>query len=338
MSIKEWQGIWVIVEQIDGNLTSVSCELLGKAQELKDQLEAKPIVTAVILGEEVKKLVKELTKYGAEEIIIAEHPDLKYFRNESYALVLEEMIREYKPAVVLVGATGTGSDLAPTLGAKLRTGVAAHCIDLRMNAEGNLVSVVPAFGGKVLGDILCPNHRPQIATIKAGVVDKPSTMENSKSTIIDYNPNPVLNKDKNRLKVLGIYQEKVQGVLLENAEVVVAGGWGMGSKEDWGLLVELADLLGGAVGCTRPALDEGWAEGEHQMIGTSGKTIRPKVYIGAGISGATHHLCGMKDAGLIININKDENAQVFEASDIHIVGDAKTILCKLIEQLKCRCN
>ncbi|MGI6235882.1 MAG: electron transfer flavoprotein subunit alpha/FixB family protein, partial [Christensenellales bacterium] len=269
MNTKEWQGIWVVAEQINGNLSSVSCELLGKAQELKSQNKFKPTITAVILGHEVKNLAQELANHGAEEIIVAESPDLKYFQNESYALVLEEMIIEYKPAVVLIGATGIGSDLAPTLGAKLRTGVAAHCIDLRMNDEGNLVSVVPAFGGKVLGDILCPNHRPQIATVKAGVMDTICSTGNQRGVIVDYDPNPALMKDKGRVKALGIHQEKIKGIPLEKAEVVVAGGWGIGCKEDWGLLVELADLLGGAVGCTRPALDEGWAEGEHQMIGTS---------------------------------------------------------------------
>lgn len=334
MNIKEWQGVWVVAEQMEGKLNNVAFELLGKARELKEGLNTTEPVTAVLLGGGTDDLVPELARHGAERIIVADHPALRIFHNDAYALVLEEIILRYQPSVVLVGATGTGSDLAPLLGARLKTGVAAHCVDVRINDNGELVAVVPAFGGKVLGDILCPNHRPQIATLKPGVLNKKPPCEKPVYTVIHHDPTGALAGDDGRVKALRVYREEFTGIPLEEAEVVVAGGWGIGSAENWALVRELAALLGGAVGSTRPAVDEGWADGEHQMIGTSGKTVRPKVYIGAGISGATHHLCGMKDSGLVISINRDKEAPVFASSDLQVVGDARTILSCLIEQIK----
>ncbi|MFZ5754208.1 MAG: electron transfer flavoprotein subunit alpha/FixB family protein [Bacillota bacterium] len=334
MNLKDYQGIWVIAEQMGGCLNSVSFELLGKAQELKKQLQTPEPVVAVVLGKDIAEMAKELGAYGAEEIIVVDHPGLELYQNQTYAEVLADLIQTRKPSILLMGATGIGQDLAPVLGVKVNTGVAAHCVDLRINEDNNLVAVVPAFGGKVLGDILCPKHRPQMATLKPGVLGKPVRNNQAHYTITKYDPAESLKKDAGRVKALGIYRQEVKGVPLEEAEIVVAGGWGMGSQENWQLLEELASLLGGAVGCTRPPVDEKWVEGEHQMIGTSGKTVRPKVYIGAAISGATHHVCGMKDSGLIISINKDPKAPIFEVSDIRIVGDAKTILSKLIEEIK----
>ena len=334
MNTKDYKGIWVIAEQMAGCLNSVSFELLGKARELKKQLKNPEPITAVLLGKDIEGLAPDLGAYGAEEIIIVDHPLLEYYQNETYALVLQDLINERKPSILLMGATGIGQDLAPILGVKVNTGVAAHCVDLRIDQDDNLVAVVPAFGGKVLGDILCPKHRPQMATLKPGVLGKPERDKQALNSIIKHDPEKSLKKDAGRVKALGIYRQEVKGVPLEEAEVVVAGGWGMGSKENWQLLEELASLLGGAVGCTRPPVDEKWVEGEHQMIGTSGKTVRPKIYIGAAISGATHHVCGMKDSGLIVSINKDPKAPIFEVSDIRIVGDAKIILSKLIEEIK----
>lgn len=334
MKTRDWDGIWVVAEQAAGCLNSVSFELLGKARSLKAGVKSAEHLTAVLLGHNIKHLAPELAKYGAEKIIIADDPALELFQNDAYTCVLEDIIRERKPSVVLMGATGVGSDLAPTLGARLKTGVTAHCIDVSINEDSELVSVVPAFGGKVLGEILCPQSRPQIATVKAGVLGKAETCPVPDCIIETYNPAVALTRDKGRVKALGMYQEEVSGVKLEDAEIVVAGGWGMASKENWQLLEELAGLIGGAVGCTRPPVDEGWVSGEHLMIGTSGKTVRPKVYIGAALSGSTHHVCGMKDSGYIISINKDAKAPIFEVSDLRIVGDAKTIISLLIDEIK----
>lgn len=334
MEITSWKGIWVIAEQIEESLNSISFELLGKAKQMKEQLKISEPVTAVLVGNGIEDLAQELGAYGAEEVIVLDHEALAIYENETYAAVLSDLIRERKPEIILMGATAIGQDLAPMLGAVLNTAVAAHCVDLRINEEGQFVSVVPAFGGKVLGDILCPQHRPQMATIKPGILEKAAYQSDAKYQVSKYNVENALKKVSGRVKALGVYKKEPQGIPLEKAEVIVAGGWGMGSRENWAYLDELATLLGGAVGCTRPAVDEKWAEGEHQMIGTSGKTVRPKVYLGSAISGATHHLCGMKDAGLVISINKDPDAPIFDCSDVCIVADAAKFLPKLIEKIK----
>lgn len=334
MDIGAWKGIWVIAEQIGGNLNPVSFELIGKARELKKQLKSSLSVTAVLLGNGIKSLAQELGQYGAEEIIVIEHEALAIYENDTYATVLSELIKEKMPEIILMGATAIGQDLAPMLGGILKTGVTAHCVDVRINENGELVSVVPAFGGKVLGDILCPDHRPQMATLKPGILGEPVKQTDAAFQVIEYNPEKSLNKVTGRVKAVNIYKKEPKGIPLEKAEVIVAGGWGMGSAENWAYLEELAKLLGGAVGCTRPAVDEGWAEGEHQMIGTSGKSVRPKVYLGFGVSGSTHHLCGMKDSGLVISVNTDPEAPIFASSDVCIEADAAQFLPKLIERIK----
>lgn len=334
MEISAWKGIWVIAEQIGGSLNSVSFELLGKARQMKEQLQTSEPVTAVILGCGVQELAQELGKYGAEEVIVIDHDSLAIFENDTYAAVLSALIKERKPEIILMGATAIGQDLAPMLGGILKTGVAAHCVDVRINEKGQLVSVVPAFGGKVLGDILCPDHRPQMATLKPGILGEPVLEKDAVYKVTEYSAEESLKKVTDRVKAIGIYKNEPQGIPLEKAEVIVAGGWGMGSQENWNYLEELAVLLGGAVGCTRPAVDEKWAEGEHQMIGTSGKSVRPKVYIGAAVSGSTHHLCGMKDSGLVISINTDAEAPIFASSDVCIVADVAKFLPKLIEKIK----
>ena len=215
--------------------------------------------------------------------------------------------------------------------ARVKTGVAAHSIELKVDEGDNLVAVVPAFGGKVLGDILIPNHRPQMASVKAGILDKP--VQRKTNGDVQYISLDFLDSVKVRLQPLSQCREDAKGVSLEEADVVICGGFGVGDKERWDQLQTLAETLGGALGCTRPALDEGWAEGEHQMIGTSGKSIRPKVYIGFGISGATHHVCGMKDAGFVVSVNQDEGAEIFKVSDLGLVVDVNQILPQLLEVL-----
>lgn len=327
------QGIWVIAEQTEAGISRVSFELLAKARELKEQSGLQEPVTAVLLGENLDDYTVKLAEAGAETIILADHPALRYFHNEKYAAIVKALVEQRKPDIILMGATAAGSDLAPTLGAKLKTGVSAHCVDMRLNEEGDLVAVVPAFGGKVLGDILCTEFRPQIATVRPGILGNVTCFMKQECPVERFDPTAILAGDKDRIKAIGMTREEIKGVPLEDAEIVVAGGFGMESVTNWQLLERLASLLGGAIGCTRPPIDEGWA-GEYQMIGTSGKSVRPKVYIGAGISGATHHICGMKDAGLIISINKDEKAPIFDVSDIRITADAAKLLPLLIEKLE----
>nr|WP_092075010.1 electron transfer flavoprotein subunit alpha/FixB family protein [Dendrosporobacter quercicolus]NSL50089.1 electron transfer flavoprotein subunit alpha/FixB family protein [Dendrosporobacter quercicolus DSM 1736]SDN26744.1 electron transfer flavoprotein alpha subunit apoprotein [Dendrosporobacter quercicolus] len=330
---KAYRGIWVVAEQTADGLSGVSFELLTKARQLKEQGGISEPVTAVILGENLAGCQAKLAEAGAEAVIIVDHPELRLFQNDIYAAILKTLVELKKPEIVLMGATAAGSDLAPTLGARLKTGVSAHCVDLRLNDDGNLVAVVPAFGGKVLGDILCPERRPQMATIRPGILGKAACYLNVECSVEQFDPSAIIAEDQGRVKAIGITREEQKGVPLEEADVVVVGGFGLMSKENWQLIETLALMLGGAVGCTRPPLDEGWAK-EYQMIGTSGKSVRPKVYIGVGISGATHHVCGMKDAGLVISINKDEKAPIFEVSDIGVTADATAILPLLIEVMQ----
>jgi len=326
-------GIWVVAEQVSGLINSASYELLSKARQLQSQLQTPEPVIAVVLGNVADDLDK-LGLFGAEEIITAFDPALDIYQNDAYTLVLQDLIAERKPSIVLMGATAIGQDLAPMLGARLKTGVAAHCVDIRINEVNQLVAVVPAFGGKVLGDILCPNTRPQMATIKPGILGKPEPVSKPSFEITAFDPSGSLKKDRGRIKALEIVRQEQTGVPLEEAEVIVAGGWGVGSQENWDLLEELATLLGGAVGCTRPVVDEEWVKNEQQMIGTSGKSVRPKVYLGFALSGATHHVCGMKDSGVVISVNNDSDAPIFQVSDYRIVGDVKTVLTALIKKIR----
>ena len=328
------KNIWVFAEQANNDISSVALELLGEATRIAKSTGDDTIISAILLGDNVSDCVQELIHYGADKVFLANDKRLSYYSNEAYSKIITALAKEHKPDIFLIGSTAIGSELAPTIAAQLETGLAAHCVELRINEKGLLVQVVPSFGGKVMGEILCPNHRPQMATIKSGVFEKNKEDQNRQGEIIDVDTNSILNNFKSRIYPISVKSVPPQGKPLETAEVVVVGGWGIGSKEDWKMLEEFAGLLGAAVGCTRPAIDEGWAPGEHLMIGTSGKTIKPKVYIGVGISGATHHICGMKDSGIIISINNDPQALIFDVSDIKIIYDFKKIVPTLIAGIK----
>ncbi|MFZ5944620.1 MAG: electron transfer flavoprotein subunit alpha/FixB family protein [Bacillota bacterium] len=325
------KDIWVYIEHTEGSISSVSMELLKEALRLRDAMQEPGQVAAVLIGFGVEDLIQEVQKYGAQRVYVAADDKLANYNPDYYGRVLEKAILEYDPHIFLMGATILGTQLAPLIAAKVKTGVAAHCIELKLDEQDNLVAVVPAFGGKVLGDILCPMHRPQMATIKPGILGKPS-LSPENGEIIKINTE-FLKEITSKLTLLNICREETKGVPLEEAEIVICGGWGIGEQERWELLEKIADRLGGAVACTRPPIDEGWAAGEQMMVGTSGKSIRPKIYIGFGISGATHHICGMKDAGLIISINKDAGAEIFKVSDYGIIGDVKDIIPLLAEAI-----
>lgn len=328
----EYKDIWVFAEHWKNKVLPVYNELLGKAKELAGQMGNSTRVCSVVFGSNVETLLEELKTSGADRIYVVDDERLKLYNPDYYGEAFKYLIETYKPDIVLIGATALGSELAPTVAAKIKTGLAAHCIDLKINDDGELVQVVPAFGGRVLGEIFTPNTRPQMASIKPGAFVRKAIPESAGEVIRC--DSSCLNSVEPRIITLGVHREEVKGIPIDEAEVVVCGGFGVGSRENWELLQELADLLKGAVGCTRPSLDEGWAESEDTMVGTSGKSIRPKVYIGVGISGATHHICGMKDSNFIVSINKDKNANIFEVSDVKIVGDCTVILKALIEKLK----
>jgi electron transfer flavoprotein alpha subunit len=331
MDINQYKGILVYAECCGNKISENSLELLGEARRLSEQLGENTEVLAALIGFEIHTLSEQLMGFGADKVIVFDDERLSFYRPDRYAEALCEMIEAYKPAIVLIGATSQGSELAPTVAAKLKTGLAAHCVELKINEKKQLVQVVPAFGGKVLGDILCPNFRPQIASVKPGIMQK-----------IPFKPHVgkvktfVCNIDGwgDNLRVVAHRQETATAKSLHEYDVIVGGGFGIGSKEGWQQLEELAQLLGGATGCTRPALDEGWTCGEHTMIGTSGTAVRPKVYLNAGVSGAAHHTCAIKNAGTIISINKDSKASIFEVSDFRIVADWGEVIPLMIEKIK----
>jgi electron transfer flavoprotein alpha subunit len=324
------EQIWVFIEQRGGVVHEVGLELLGKARELAEASGS--TVTAILLGAAVAPLADRMINYGADLVLVAEHPALEPYRLLPYTDVLARACRKRLPAVLLFGATSLGVELAPRLAARLKTGLSAHCIDLQWDGNGNLLQMVPGWGGGVVATIRCPEHRPQMATVMPGVMQKRESSGRS-GRVVTLAVGDDL--DVSGPRVLEIYREEPKAMALEAAEVVVAGGWGIGGPEGWKLLEELAGLLGGAVGATRPPVDEGWAS-EEQMIGQSGKTIRPRLYIGAGISGMSHHVVGMDGSELVVAINSDPKAPIFEVADIGIVGDFREILPPLLEEIRRR--
>jgi electron transfer flavoprotein alpha subunit len=322
--------VWVFAEQRNGVLHDVGLELLSKARELADHTGGS--VSALLIGHDVAGLTETLLSHGADRVFVADDPRLEPYRMMPYLSILDSACREHNPDFVLLGSSSLGVELAPRLAARLETGLSAHCIDLQLDDDANLLQMVPGWGGGVVATIRCPDHRPQMATVMPGVMKKVGGYESAGDIVQLAVPDDL---DISGPRVVEVCTETPDEMPLEQAEVVVAGGWGIGSKEGWKLLEELASLLGAAVGATRPPLDEGWVE-EGQMIGQSGKTVRPRFYIGAGISGVMHHVVGMDESDFIVAINTDPNAPLFEVSDLAIVEDYSEILPPLIEEIKKR--
>jgi electron transfer flavoprotein alpha subunit len=322
--------IGVFMEQRGGVLHDVGLELLGKARELAEV--AGSTVAALLLGADVAGLADRVIAHGAGLVLVADHPGLEPYRLLPYTAVLARACREYQPSILLLGATAMGMELAPRLAARLHTGLSAHCIDLQLDADGHLLQMVPGWGGGVIATIKCPNHRPQMATVMPGVMQKCEPTPRSGQVI----PLTVAEDlDVSGPQVLEVHRQEPKEMPLETADVVVAGGWGLGGPEGWQLVEELAGLLGGAVGATRPPVDAGWAR-EEQMIGQSGKTVRPRLYIGVGISGMSHHVVGMERSEFVVAINSDPQAPIFEVADMAVVGDYREILPPLLAELRQR--
>jgi len=330
--LKEWKGIWVFAEQVEGCLSEASLELLGAARLLSEKRKSQ--VSAVILGHGIQALSDPLLAHGADRVWLADHPVLEKYSTLPYTRVIANLIFAERPDIFLLPATSLGSDLAPRVAARVNTGLSAHCTSLDINDQGELMQVVPAFGGKVMATILCQKHRPQMATVRPGVFRKRPPQGGDGR--IERVPVEVPPEDLKQ-KVIDVHWERRPAQSIEEAEVVVAGGAGIGTQEDWKWVGQLADVLHGAVGGTRPPLDEGWIS-EDQMIGQSGKTIRPKLYIGIGISGVIQHVVGIQDAKVIIAINQDPKAALFQSADLGVVADFKKIVPLLIEELKKRDN
>lgn len=323
------KNIWIFAEQSNGIIHPVYFELLGKARALYPDEN----LTAVVLGGNNEEAAAVLKVSGADAVISAEHEKLASYHPDYYAVMLAKMAEVYQPEIILTGATAIGSELAPSVAAKLQTGLAAHCADLCTDENGGLVTIIPAFGGKLLGEILIPEKRPAMATVKPGVFGR-SDLEQKENVSVVNADTTCLDQYTSRITLVGIQKEEGSSDAIEDADVVICAGLGISSRENWEKAEELAKRLKGKLGYTRPAVDMGYAEDESAMIGTSGKMIHPKLYIGFGVSGATHHVCGMKDSKMIISINSDENAAVFDVSNYKLVGDSGMILDELLKALE----
>lgn len=329
MNREECNGLFVYVEQKNGNIQNVSLELLGKAQELARKL--KQDVTAVVVGKDVVG-VEKLAHYGADHIIYTNDDKLELYMTEPYTKVLEKVIEAKNPEIFLFGATAIGRDLAPRLAGRIHTGLTADCTSLEINEENNnLMMTRPAFGGNIMATIICPDFRPQMATIRPGVMLKAAPDMNK--TIEIENFAVEIKPEDITYEILEVVNEVSEKMDIQEASVLVSGGRGVGNSEKFSILDALAHELGGIVSSSRAMVDAGIMPKEVQ-VGQTGKTVRPDLYIACGISGAIQHLAGMEESEFIVAINKDETAPIFDVADVGIVGDLNKIIPALIEELK----
>ena len=329
VDVTQYHDVWVFAEQRDGKLMGVSIELLGEGRKLATDIGCK--LCAVLCGENVDGLVDELFEYGAEKVYYANNPELKTYNTDAYNKAIYSAILKYKPEIVLLGATHIGRDLGPCLAVQCGTGLTADCTKLDIDPEDKkLMQTRPAFGGNLMATILCPNHRPQMSTVRPGVMQKPEREAGRKGERIDLT---ISFKDGDiRAKVLEIVKGLKEQVSLTDAKVIVSGGAGLGGPDGFKVIKQLADRLGGVVGSSRAAVDAGWIDHAHQ-VGQTGTTVKPEIYFACGISGAIQHLAGMQTSGIIVAINKNENAPIFEVADYGIVGDLYQVIPALIEAL-----
>ena len=329
MNIADYNGVWVFAEQREGQLQKVSLELLGEGRKIADKLGVK--LTALLLGNNIENLVETLAKHGADEVLVADDKNLEHYTTEAYTKVICDLASERKPGILFIGATFIGRDLGPRVAARLETGLTADCTSLDVEvADGALLATRPAFGGNLMATIACPDHRPQMATVRPGVFDRVETDgSNCKVEKVQVK----LSDSDIRTKVLETVKSVKDIVDISEAKIIVAGGRGIGSKENFVLVEDLAKVLGGAVAGSRAAVEKGWLDNAYQ-VGQTGKTVKPSIYIACGISGAIQHVAGMQDSDMIIAINKDESAPIMQIADYAIVGDVKKALPELINQFK----
>ena len=335
MSLEEYKGVYVFAQQVDGEVSGIAYELLGKAKDLAKDLNAE--VTAVLLGYGVKGLADSLAEYGADKVIVVDDKELEVYRTEPYAHALASVINEYKPEIMLVGATAIG----PRVSARVATGLTADCTVLEIGdftdnmtketIPNQLLMTRPAFGGNTIATIACPYNRPQMATVRAGVMQKIDPIKGAKAEVIEYNPG--FTPDNKYVEILDVVKSVADTVDIADAKILVSGGRGVGSEENFKLLQDLADVLGGTVSCSRAVVENGWLPVERQ-VGQTGKTVRPNVYFAIGISGAIQHVAGMEESDIIVAINKDETAPIFDVADYGLVGDLNKIVPQLTEMLK----
>jgi len=329
-TIQEYNGVWVFVEQRDGTPAQVSLELLGKGRDLAEKLEVD--VIAILIGHNVSEIAEELIFYGADRVIIADDPIVKEYRTETHTAIIVEQALKERPGILLIGATCIGRDLAPRISARLNTGCTADCTELAIDKEMRvIVATKPFFGRDLMADIICPLHRPQMVTVRPGVMELKDQDRKRHGELIYIDVN--CKEEDIKVKVLETVRAVSDSISLEEADKVVVAGMGVGTQEGFEMVKELAKLLGAHVGVTSLPVDEGWVS-EDKKIGQTGKTIRPKLYIGCGVSGAIQHSAGMINSECIIAINTNPKADIFNFADYGIVGDISEIVPALIKELK----
>lgn len=329
MNKADFNGVWVFAEQREGQLQKVSLELLGEGRKIADKLGSK--LTALLIGNKVQNLVEDLSRHGADEVLVVDAPELEHYTTDGYTKAICELANAKKPNIIFIGATFIGRDLGPRVAARLETGLTADCTSLDVDVEsGDLLATRPAFGGNLMATIVCPDHRPQMATVRPGVFEKLPLGENDaivENVEIKFNSNDI------RTKIVEIIKEHKDIVDISEANVLVAGGRGIGSEENFKMLKELAEVMNGSIAASRAAVEKGWVDKDYQ-VGQTGKTVRPNIYVACGISGAIQHAAGMQDSDMIIAINKDANAPIMKIADYAIVGDVNKVVPEFIAQLK----
>ncbi len=351
VDLSQYKDVWVFAEQRKGKLMNVALELIGEGQRLSRELDNAK-VCAMIVGKDVEHLAKECFEYGADAVYLIEDALLENFTTDGYTKVMVDAVKEYKPEIVLYGATHIGRDLAPRVAARLNTGLTADCtrldikessyIDYAVNNttldtstldpnsdDKGLKQTRPAFGGNLMATIICPRTRPQMATVRPGVMDKMEKIPGATGELIKITPQ--ISASDIRIKIIDIVKSTKEMVSLTDANIICSGGRGLGDSSGFELIKKLADKVGGVVGSSRAAVDSGWIDHSHQ-VGQTGTTVKPNVYFACGISGAIQHLAGMQTSDIIIAINKDSDAPIFEVADYGIVGDLYKVIPQLIEE------
>ena len=342
LNLEESTGVYIFAEQVDGKVSNIAYELIGEGKNLAEKLNTE--VTAVLIGSGVKGEAEKLGAYGADRVILVDDPELKDYRTEPYTHALSEVINKFKPEIVLIGATAIGRDLGPSTSARVETGLTADCTQLEIGnfpltvpagkedtqKHNQLLMTRPAFGGNTIATIACPNNRPQMATVRPGVMQKRAKEDGRAFELVEFNPG--FKPNDRYVDILEVVKKIGDTVDIMNAKILVSGGRGVGSAENFKILDELAEVLGGEVSCSRAVVDAGWKP-QALQVGQTGKTVRPQIYFAIGISGAIQHLAGMEDSDLIIAINKDEDAPIFDVADIGLVGDLNLIVPAFTKQL-----
>ncbi len=329
MNTQDFSGVFVFAQAVDGQIARVTFELIGKARELAADLECE--VTALLLGHDITPLAPSLCESGADRVIVIDDPALRHYATIPYAQALSAAIERYRPGILLFGATAIGRDLAPRVSARVKTGLTADCTELAIDPETKgLCMTRPAFGGNLMATIVCPDHRPQMATVRPGVMRARERDSGVQPRVEAFQPELTTSESCQLVEVVRRVAHEAD---LADARIIVAGGRGVGSRDNFALIESLAEALGGSVAASRPCVEAGWVAKDRQ-VGQTGRTVRPSLYLAIGISGAIQHLAGMEEAEFIVAINRDETAPIFAIADLGIVGDLNQIVPALIARVR----